>query len=185
MAKSYAGDYTDLPQISTSLYGSTTLLNPAVMTSGDPTEMPPFWAGSPEQAQAVEKALGRSIWQHQLHRPFTQHDPSPTPNPGPTPMSQSTTNGTGRRVVQVFIADPHPDVPMDKALLYKGEPTFTDSTDQELYFELPVAALLARHNEQRVLLLDKEATRKSGREVRLEPARVRDLKMAVVVIAQF
>lgn len=90
-----------------------------------------------------------------------------------------------RRIVQVFIADADQNVPLTNALLHKTEPAFTDSSDQELYFEIPVVELLKAHNEKRKTWLDKDASRKSGKDVFLEPIRVRDLKMVVVTIAQF
>lgn len=92
---------------------------------------------------------------------------------------------SNRRIVQVFIADADQNVPLEHALLHKTEPAFTDSTDQELYFELPVAELLKAHNEKRKAWPDKDATRKSGKDVFLEPIKIRDLKMVVVTIAQF
>lgn len=92
---------------------------------------------------------------------------------------------SNRRIVQVFIADPDINVPLDSALIYKSEPKFTDASDQELYFEVPIVELLKVHNEKRGKWQDKEATKKSGREVFLEPAKIRDLKMVVVNIAQF
>ncbi len=95
-------------------------------------------------------------------------------------MSEGT-----RRIVQVFIVDPHEDVPLDKCLLYKSDQQFTDLTDPELYFELNIKEILAAHNNLRRKFLDKDATRKSGKDINLEPIKVRDLKMAVVTIAKF
>ncbi len=92
---------------------------------------------------------------------------------------------SSRRIVQVFIADPDINVPLDDALLHKSEPKFTDATDQELYFEVPIVELLKAHNEKRKAWLDKDATRKAGKDVFLEPAKIRDLKMVVVNVAQF
>lgn len=90
-----------------------------------------------------------------------------------------------RRIVQIFIADPDINVPLDSALLYKSEPKFTDATDQELYFEVPIVELLSKHNAKRATWPDKEASRKSGKDVLLEAAKIRDLKMVVVTIASF
>ncbi len=94
-------------------------------------------------------------------------------------------NNSTRRIVQVFIADPDINVPLDAALLYKSEPKFTDATDQELYFEVPIVTLLEAHNSKRKTWLDKDASRKAGKDVLLDPAKIRDLKMVVVNIAQF
>jgi len=90
-----------------------------------------------------------------------------------------------RRIVQVFIADTTEDIPLEFGLLYQGEPKFTDLTDEELFFEIGMKGLLDKHNIVREETIDKKATRKSGRDVYLEPARIRDLKMVVVDIAVF
>jgi hypothetical protein len=90
-----------------------------------------------------------------------------------------------RRIVQVFIADITEDIPLEFGLLYNGERKFTDLTDEELFFEIGMKDLLDKHNIIREETLDKKATKKSGRDVFLEPARIRDLKMVVVDIAVF
>lgn len=87
-----------------------------------------------------------------------------------------------RRLVQVVVADPDENVPLDQALIYEGKPKFTDATDQELYFELDIQALLKKHNEARVKIVNKKV---KERTEYLEPARVRELKMVVVTIATF
>lgn len=89
-----------------------------------------------------------------------------------------------RRIVQVIIADPNENVPLNKAVMYQGEQILTDLSDQELFFELPVKELLAKHNAERVKMLDKEASRRSGKDILLEPVKVRELKMVVVLVAQ-
>lgn len=87
------------------------------------------------------------------------------------------------RIVQIYIADTYDSIPLDKRLLYEGKPFFTDLTDQELFFTLDVNGILTKHNEYRVTVLDK---RMLGRPdlagTKLEPARVRDLKMVVVTV---
>ena len=90
-----------------------------------------------------------------------------------------------RRIVQVFIVDQDERVSLDQVLLYRGEQELTDATDKELFFEIDVKDLLERHNEQRAKILDKEASARSGRDVYLEPTRIRDLKMVVVTVATF
>lgn len=85
----------------------------------------------------------------------------------------------GRRVVQVFVSDPDPKVPLDKCLLYQGDVKVTDATDQELYFELDIKALLEKHNAERIKIVDKSV---KDRTELLEPAKIRDLKMSVVTI---
>lgn len=87
-----------------------------------------------------------------------------------------------RRLVQVFIVDPDENVPLDQAVLFSGEQKFTDLTDQELFFELDVKGLLDAHNKKRVEWTDKSI---KSKEKKLEPARIRDLKMLVVTVASF
>lgn len=90
-----------------------------------------------------------------------------------------------RRIVQVIIADTNENVPLASCILHKGNEKLTDLTDQELFFELPVADMLAKHNTERVKWMDKEATKRAGKEIYMEPVKVRDLKMLVVLVAQF
>lgn len=87
-----------------------------------------------------------------------------------------------KRLVQVFIVDPDKNVPLADSLLYKDEPRLTDLTDQELFFEIDVRTALATHNEKRVKFINKDI---KERTEYLEPARIRDLKMHVAVIAKF
>lgn len=89
---------------------------------------------------------------------------------------------SSRRLVQVFIGDPNENVPLDQSLLYRGEQKLTDATDQELFFEIDIKAILEKHNTARVKMVDKKV---KERVEHLEPAKVRDLKMVVVTIAQF
>lgn len=89
-----------------------------------------------------------------------------------------------RRIVQVIIADTNDNVPLEACVLYKGTEKLTDATDQELFFETNISDVLAKHNTNRVKWLDKEATKRSGRDVFLEPAKIRELKMVVVTVAQ-
>lgn len=89
------------------------------------------------------------------------------------------------RIVKVFVADADENVPLDKRVLYAGDERLTDATNQELYYEIPMGELLKKHNEYRTTLADKKATAKSGKDVMLEPIRIRDLKMIVVTVAGF
>jgi len=89
------------------------------------------------------------------------------------------------RIVKVFIADPSESIPLAKRMIYSGEEKTTDLIDQELFFEVEIGALLKKHNEFRITLNDKVQTEKFGREIKLEPVRIRDLKMVVVEIAKF
>ena len=92
---------------------------------------------------------------------------------------------TNRRIVQVFIADPNDNMPLDKSVLYTGEQKLTDLNDTELFFEVPISELLKKHNAIRSTTLDKDASKKAGKDVVLDPARIRDLKMVVVTVASF
>lgn len=87
-----------------------------------------------------------------------------------------------RRLVQVFVADPDENVPIDQCLLYTGEQKLTDLTDQELFFEIDIKTILDVHNAKRIKLVNKAV---KERTEHLEPARIRDLKMTVVTIASF
>lgn len=89
------------------------------------------------------------------------------------------------RIVKVFIADPNENLPLEKRILYTGDEKLTDSNDTELYFELPMAELVKTHNILRAATVDRKATDKAGRDVFLEPIRIRDLKMVVVDVAKF
>ena len=87
-----------------------------------------------------------------------------------------------RRVVKIYIVDPDENVPVDKCLLYEGPAKLTDATDQELFFEIELKSILDKHNAYRVTLSDKKV---KERDQKLEPARIRDLKMTVVSLAAF
>ena len=87
-----------------------------------------------------------------------------------------------RRLVQVFIVDPDPNMPLDTCLLYRGELKLTDLTDQELFFELDIKSMLDQHNARRTQVRNKAV---KEREEKLEPARIRDLRMQIVLAAQF
>lgn len=90
---------------------------------------------------------------------------------------------TPTRLVKVFIVDANENLPLDSRLIYRGDEKITDLTDQELFFEIDINGLLSKHNEVRTKTEDKKANK--DKPVFLEPARVRDLKMQVVVLAQF
>lgn len=102
-----------------------------------------------------------------------------------TTETTSMPNQTQRRYVQVFIADPNENVPLEESVLYKGDQKLTDLTDTELFFEVPIAETLKAHNEKRVKWLDKEASKRAGKDVTLDAVKIRDLKMVVVTIAAF
>lgn len=88
------------------------------------------------------------------------------------------------RIVKVFIADSNENIPLLSRVLYTGEEKLTDLDDNELFFEIPIKALLDAHNEKRVTVIDKKKST-AVNQVLLEPARIRDLKMVVVDVAVF
>jgi len=90
-----------------------------------------------------------------------------------------------KRLVRVFLVDPNENVPVLESVLYQSPEKLTDLTDQELYFEMPVQQLLNEFNIRRVTFLDKKASATRGKDVFLEPARIRDLQMTVLNIASF
>lgn len=87
-----------------------------------------------------------------------------------------------RRLVQVFIADPDENVPLDQSMLYQGEQKLTDATDQELFFEIDIKSAIDKHNAERIKIINKKV---KERTEYLEPAKIRDLKMVVVTVANF
>lgn len=89
------------------------------------------------------------------------------------------------RIVKVYIADSNDNLPLERRVLYTGTEKLTDLTDQELFFEVPINDLLKAHNDYRKTVVDKKQAEKFGREIFLESARIRDLKMVVVSVASF
>jgi hypothetical protein len=150
----------ELPAISASSYTSTPLNMVAI-------------ANQFGQARGLNaNALDQAVFDQ-----FLRQQPVPTPVKPKEQKPMSTT-----RLVQVFIADTNDNIPLDKRLLYSGEQKLTDLTDQELFFEVDIKTMLDKHNEVRKATVDKAV---KERTEYLEPARIRDLKMTVVTIAQF
>lgn len=114
-----------------------------------------------------------------LHELIKRAERMPQVVPAPKPEKIAMPS---RRLVQVFIADPDENVPLDKSLLYSGEQKLTDATDQELFFEIEIKAILEKHNAERVQFINK---RVKERTEFLEPVKIRDLKMVVVNVATF
>lgn len=170
----------ELPQMSATSYTSnTTAWEPAAIGSvprrvGDL----PAWEAAVKLA-AYSRMAAQQQSDFVIEPPHTSK-PKSEPSQKETKMAETTT--PARRLVQVFIADPDINVPLDKALLYSGEQQMTDLSDQELFFEIDMAGILKRHNELRGTLTDKSVKSKT---VHLEPARIRDLRMTVVTIASF
>lgn len=91
-----------------------------------------------------------------------------------------------KRLVWVAVVDPHPDLDSVSSVVFLADmPYVTDDTDQEIWMGLDIQEILDAHNAVRVTMLDKEATRTAGRDIFLEPARIRDLSFAVIPLATF
>lgn len=91
-----------------------------------------------------------------------------------------------KRLIRIMIIDPHPDIPLEKAMLHKGDEMLTDQTDQEIFMELGIKEMLDKHNrEVRTATIDKKKSERTNKECMLEPARIRDLRMEIVCITQF
>jgi hypothetical protein len=105
-----------------------------------------------------------------------------TDSQDPNYLAKPLLKSMSKRLVRVFLVDPNASIPLDASMLYKSEEKLTDLTDQELFFEMPVQELLAKHNALRVTLVDKEASKRSNKDVLLEPAKIRDLTMTVLVL---
>lgn len=136
-----------------------------------------FGGAPPQNALKQQEAFGEILRRVQQDQPIKQ----PVVNNQPT----TETTMSAARIVKVFIADANENLPLDKRVLYSGDERLTDLTDQELFFDVPIADLLAKHNEVRKATVDKTQAEKFGRDIFLEPARIRDLKMVVVTVAQF
>lgn len=95
-----------------------------------------------------------------------------------------TLNGV-KRYVQVFVVDPDSNVPIKDSILYKSEQFFTDETDMEIRHGLNLTNLLDRHNSKRIKMRNKDASLKFGRDIYLEPLKLRELKIVVSTIARF
>ena len=89
------------------------------------------------------------------------------------------------RLVKVFIADPDARVPLESRLLYRGEETLTDGSDQDLFYDLDIKGLLGKHNELRKGIVDKKASEGRDKPVYLEPIKASGLRMQVVLLASF
>lgn len=155
----------DMPSISASTYSSQAV-NLAAMGNGlNQMQAQPLggvWVGN---GNALEDQIRRAVQNKPASQPIME-------------IKQMA----NRRLVQVFIADPNDNVPLDQSLLYSGEQKFTDATDQELFFEIDINTILKAYNEKRVRIVDKKV---KERTEYLEAAKIRDLKMVVVTVAAF
>jgi len=163
----------DMPRISTSAYTSNTYV-PGINTLGavgmglNEFDLDTFTTAN--TTAGVTRA-DRRLSQQFIARPTHVTEPVET-----EVADQKT------RFVRVLIVDPNDNIPLDDRLIYSGSEKLTDSTDQELFFELDIRDLLAKHNEKRVKVIDKAV---KERTQYLEAAKVRDLRMVVTTIAAF
>lgn len=177
----------DLPHIAASSYTSTTHGVGALMAGGGGVFNNTATGGYVETSTTDNTGGTESDWgdlirqaQRQQNRRL-QEGKFPF-GPRETTLEMLMAQTPARRLVQVLIVDPNENVPLDQCLLYKGEPKMTDATDQELFFEIDIKDILAKHNEKRVQIVDRKV---KERTEHLEPAKIRDLKMVVVNIAAF
>lgn len=123
------------------------------------------------------------LFQAQQLMAQTEKTPTPTPKEN-KPMANPT---PACRLVRVIVVDPHDSVPMAERVLFMGEEKMTDATDEELFFEIAgeLNSKLKAHNDKRVTYTEKKNAADPEKAKKLEPARIRDLKMTVVNIAAF
>ena len=99
-----------------------------------------------------------------------------------TPPNQ---NMNVTRIVRVIVADPNGNVPLANRVLHDSGEITTDLDDRELFFEVNIKDKLDKHNEIRAKTLDKGYSKEKGKDMFLEPIRIRDLKMTVITVASF
>jgi hypothetical protein len=156
----------EMPSITASTYASSAVDHKA-----------PFGGG---QVLMDRRMGGQPFDLQEMFKNAAQVNANPLANQQKKEQTMSTA-----RIVKVFIADPNENLPLEKRVLYSGDEKLTDLTDQELFFDVPIADLLSKHNDARKATVDKTQAEKFGRDIFLEPARIRDLKMVVVTVAQF
>lgn len=156
----------DFPTMLASTYGSsssTTALDGFSNNTASLTDT----AEQLNSLMAMPRVRGR------IFSPFETHE---SINP------QTQEQVMARRVVQVYIADPNENIPLEDSLIYQGSQKLTDSTDQELFYEIDIKNLLDAYNVKRVKIVDKKV---KERTQYLEPVKIRELKMVVVTVASF
>lgn len=161
----------EMPSIASSSYGSSTstynnLMQMAAGSFSGQSSAASVWDGDVHKAQVM-----RDVARQQTVTTSIQKQ-----------QELKVAEKSKRRLVQVFIADPNESVPLEQSVIYTGAQKLTDSTDQELFFEVDIRSLLEKHNSRRTAMIDKKV---KERTEYLEPARVRDLKMVVVTVAEF
>ena len=81
------------------------------------------------------------------------------------------------RIVSIYIVDADENIDREKAILFKEKEMLTDLTDQELFFEIDLKSILAKHNKYRKTV--------DFKDEKLKAITYKDLKMNVVTIASF
>lgn len=151
------------------IYGLSNLASPLSISAG---------TGLATQFLASNQLLGAAHQTASLHKRRQEVDPVVQAIVKETKKE----NPVSRRLVQVFIADPDENVPLEQSMLYSGEQKLTDATDQELFFEIDMKLILEKHNAARVTFINKKV---KERVEYLEPVKIRDLRMVVVSVATF
>lgn len=82
------------------------------------------------------------------------------------------------RLVRAMLVDPDKNVPMDHRLVFDSKEEFTDSTDDELFFNEAVVTAVTEHNAYRSSLIGDD-------DKPLKDVRLHDLVSAVVMLAKF
>lgn len=167
----------DMPALSKSAYTST-----AYGLNADNVWDTPINANFMAAAPGGTSALGALARNASERRLLISEGLAAAVMPKPIAPKKEKSMAQVRRLVQVFIADPDENVPLENSLLYSGEQKLTDATDQELFFEIDMKSILDKHNELRKTLINKKV---KERTEYLEPTKIRDLKMVVVDVASF
>lgn len=166
----------ELPTITSSTYAASAT---NLMSDSAPTVA---WGQARLAGQAIPGMpldLARRI-----HIGPVQHDMG-IPDPVEELLEELERQQMATRLIRVFVLDPNENIKLEDRMIFSGKERLTDLTDQELFFELPMGDILTKHNELRAKTMDKDRSSKMGKEIYLEPVRIRDLKMTVLNIAAF
>lgn len=91
---------------------------------------------------------------------------------GSITITQSEAAEVARRYVSIWIIDQDENVPLEKSLIYEKTMLWTDKTPDELRADIPLNALLEKHNKLRETLKNKE-------DKPLKRIRLRDLQVII------
>lgn len=148
-----------------------------------PTLLAAAYTSNTMSAEQAFQGFGDELGSRRVQLNHIMNQPSVIASPQPAIKQEPAMSVA--RIIKVFIADPNENLPLEKRVLYTGDEKLTDLTDQELFFEVPINEMLTKHNVDRVKTVDKTQAAKFGRDIFLEPAKIRDLKMVVVTVATF